>query len=412
MKKLLLLPLLFLSATLLHAQQLTHQQYKEDFTYLWETIKTYYCYWDKKATDWERVKTHYAPELDTITTTGSFVGLLERVLYELYDHHASLNTNTLESQRLVPSGTDMWAGYRQGKPVITEVRYQYGAWKAGLRAGMELVAFNDQPIEQAVTPLLAKSLSRQDPEARNYALRVLLAGRHSEKRKITARDRSGPRLFYPDSAGTINDYTYTGDIESKVFEGGIGYIRINNRLWDNVLIPLFDSVLSTLMTTKALILDLRETPSGGNTTVARAILGRFITREGFYQVHELTAEERVYGVKRSWKEIVSPRGIPYTKPLVVLANHWTGSVGEGITIGFDGLKRTTVVGTRMAGLNGAIYSYQLPNTRIGFSIPVEKLFHVSGLPREAFVPPVEVTFSGSGQDEILQKALNYLSKRK
>lgn len=408
MKNLLLLWTCLLTVNLVFPQKLTHQQYREDFDYLWQTIRTDYCYWDKKATDWERVKTLYSPQVDTITTTRNFVGLLERVLYEMYDHHASLNTNTPESQRLVPSGTDVWAAYVGGKPMILEVRQNSGAWRAGIRTGMELISFNDQPIEKAILPFLPKSLSRPDPEARDYALRVLLAGQHSEKRTITARDGSGLYTFYPDSSGTMDDFSYERTIEFKKLPNGIGYIRINNNLGDNALIPLFDSVLNSFMDTRALVLDLRETPSGGNTTVARAILSRFITKEGFYQAHELTAEERQYGVKRSWKEIVSPRGVPYTKALVVLADHWTGSVGEGIVIGFDALKRATIIGTPMARLNGAVYSYQLPHTGIGFSFPVEKLFHVKGTPREAFVPTVEVKLSGRGEDEILQKALDYL----
>lgn len=412
MKRLLLLLFWLFAFALVHAQNLSRQQYRADFDYLWQMIKDNYCYWDKKATDWEKVRTLYAPEVDTITSNRSFVGLLERVLHELYDHHASLNTNTQESQRLVPSGTDLWAEYVKGKPLITEVRYQYGAWNAGMRAGMELVAFNDLPVERAITPFVPRSLSKQDPEACNYALRVLVAGKHSERRKITVRDKGRLRHFYPDSVRTINDYTYTGDIESRTLEGGLGYIRLNNRLGDNALIPLFDSVLNTLMATKALILDMRETPSGGNTTVARAIMGRFITGEGFYQAHELTAEERQYGVKRSWKEVVSPRKVPYIQPLVVLANHWTGSVGEGIVIGFDALKRATVMGTPMARLNGAIYSYQMPHSRIGFSFPAEKLFHVNGTPREDYRPPVVVKFRGSREDEILQAALHLLEKRK
>ena len=412
MKKLLLLIWCLFASSLLRAQALTRQQYREDFEYLWQTIQDNYCYWDKKATDWQKVKPLYAARVDTLTSNRSFVALLEEVLYELYDHHASLNTNTQESQRLVPSGADLWAEHVNSKPVITEVRVGYGAWKAGLRAGMELVAFDDRPIEKAMAPFLPKVLQRADPEARNYALRVLLAGRHSSRRKITVRDKGALRHFYPDSLRTINEHAYNGDIASKVLQGGVGYLRINNRLGDNALIPLFDSVLNTLMRTKALILDLRETPSGGNTTVARAILGRFITREGFYQAHELTAEERQYGVKRSWKEIVSPRKNPYTRPLVVLANHWTGSVGEGIVIGFDALQRGTVIGTRMAALNGAIYSYRLPHTKIGFSFPVEKLFHVAGTPREDYTPPVVVSLRGTGGDEILQAALDYLHKRK
>lgn len=412
MKALLFLCLFGLVTAPATAQNTTPQQFREDYAYFWQTIKENYSYWNKKTTDWNRVQEQYKTVLDTITTRRSFVGLLEQTFYELYDHHASLNTNTQQSQRLVPSGTDVWAEYVGGKPLITEVRYNYGAWKAGIRPGMEVVAVNGVAVSEALVPFYPKALTKDDIEARAYALRVLLAGRHADKRVLTLNDGSGQKDYFPDAGSTINGYGYMGAIESKVYEGGIGYIRINNSLGDNGLIPLFDSVLNSLLTTNALILDLRETPGGGNTTVARALLGRFITREGFYQMHEIPSEEAAYGIRRSWKEIVSPRKNPYTKPLVVLVNHWTGSVGEGITIGFHALKRATIIGIRMAGLNGANYSFQMPNTKIGFSFPAEKLFHVSGQPRESFTPPVLVKPTTSNRDEILDRALQHLKRKK
>jgi carboxyl-terminal processing protease len=159
-----------------------------------------------------------------------------------------------------------------------------------------------------------------------------------------------------------------------------------------------------------MILDLRETPSGGNTTVARGIMGRFIEKEGFYQKHVLLTEEQRFGVRRSWMELVSTRGVVYKQPLVILVNHWTGSVGEGIAIGFDALKRARIVGTPMAGLNGAMYSYQMPHSKIGLSIPVEQLYHVNGTPREAFRPTLLVTSLGD-KDAILEAALTDLTRK-
>src|SRR5580765_2639087 len=105
----------------LSAQNITNQQYKEDFNYFWTTINDNYCYWDKKQTDWETVKTIYSSLIDTVASRQSFISLLEKAFYELYDHHASLNTNTPGSQRLVPSGADLWAEYINGKPTILEV---------------------------------------------------------------------------------------------------------------------------------------------------------------------------------------------------------------------------------------------------------------------------------------------------
>ena len=406
---------IFFSILLLNgfSQQISTEQFKEDFNYFWNTIKTDYCYWDKKKSNWDSVKTIYSIDVDTITSKRSFVFLLEKMFYELYDHHASLNTNTPESPRLVPSGADVWAEYINHKATITEVRKDFNAENSGIRAGMEIIAVNDAPVDKAVQPFLPKSFKPIDNEAKNYALRVLLAGKHSEPRKFTLAYKGQQTDFYPDQKSNIDNHRYESAIESKILASNVGYIRINNCLWDNGLIKLFDSVLNGFMKTKSLILDLRETPSGGNTTVARAILGRFIDKEGFYQKHELSADQTITGIKRSWVEIVSPRKEMYSKPLVLLVDHWTGSVSEGIAIGFDAFKRVTTMGTKMAGLNGAIYSYQMPNTRIGFSFPVEKLYHINGNPRELFTPEIVIDLTNQkiNEDRVLETALGYLNKK-
>ena len=397
----------------LSAQELTREQYKEDFIFFWNTIKSDYGYWDKKQTDWDLAKNVYLPATDTISSRSSFISLLEKMLYEIYDAHASLNTNTPFSQRLVPSGTDIWAAFINGKPVITDIRPGFGADKAGMVKGMEIVAMNDVPVESAIKAFLPKSLKRNDKEAEDYALRALLAGNHLVSRKITVRFSRQLKDFFPDEpVNMLESVVYTGLLETAVKSKNIGYIRINNRLWDNNLVQQFDAALDSLLHTKALILDMRETPGGGNTTVARAIISRFISREGCYQHHEVTAEERETGVKRSWKELVTPRGKQYKQPLFILVNHWTGSVGEGIVIGFDAFKRAVIIGDRMAGLNGANYSYRLPHSGIGFSFPVEKLFHNNGTPRERFRPTVDVDYiQGAGnRDHVIETAVKLANK--
>ncbi|HET6768038.1 MAG TPA: S41 family peptidase [Chitinophagaceae bacterium] len=389
-------------------------QYKNDFIFFWNTINANYCYWDKKQTDWNNVKNTYSALMDSITSRNGFVSLLEQVFYELYDHHASLNTNTLASQRLVPSGTDIWAEYVNGKPVIIEIKAGSGSAKAGLKAGMEIVSLNDIPIATALLPFLPRHIKRSDPEATNYALRVALAGSHSMNRKIVAGHHAHPLTYYPDQPVNLLERNEPKNkIESTVLPGNIGYILINNALGDNALIAVFDSVLTGLKTTKAMILDLRNTPGGGNTTVARSIIGRFIDKDGFYQKHELTAEQKEFGVKRSWVEVVSSRPPVYTKPLAILVDHWTGSVGEGIAIGFDAVKRATIIGTPMAGLNGANYFFTMPGTGIGFSFPAEKLYHINGTPRENFRPTIQVNTAGTknNEDIILQQALKHLNKK-
>ena len=396
---------------------ITSEQYLQDFTFFWKSINDEYCYFNKKQTDWQKVKELYKPDIESVTNREQFVTILEKALYEIYDHHAILNTNNDNSRRLVPSGTDIWAEYIDGKPVVAEVRKGFGAESSGIIAGMEIVAVNDIPIQIAIEPLLPNSLKHADIEAKNFALRLLLAGTHNQTRKFTLKYRGKTNEYYPDKNGLLlENIKHTTNIEARLI-GNLGYIKINDCLFNNELISEFDSVMRAMQKTTSLILDLRETPSGGNATVAKAILGWFINKEHFYQKHEYYAEENNLGIKHSWEEIVSPReGKYYGKPLVVLCDHWTGSIAEAIVIGFDALQRpdTKIIGTAMARLNGAVYTYEMPNTKIRFSFPAERLYHVNGLPREKYTPQIlgdlVKEHSTLVPDVFISKALQYLKK--
>jgi carboxyl-terminal processing protease len=214
------------------------------------------------------------------------------------------------------------------------------------------------------------------------------------------------RDFYPDANGNKTEVNEISLLESKMLQGNIGYIQINNSLGNLDLIQAFDHKLDSLMNTNALILDLRETGRGGTSTVARAIMGRFDTKEQDYQKHIYTAEEMETGIRRSTLELVSPRKKIYTKPIVVLVGYWTGSMGEGMAVAFDGMHRARVAGTAMAGLLGEIYTFTMPETGISFSFPCVQLQHINGLPREDFIPPILV----KDQSQAVEKAIELLRK--
>jgi carboxyl-terminal processing protease len=396
-------------------QSLTREQYEQDFDTLWGEVRGRYAYFDQKATDWDRVRSIHRPRVGRVSSTAEFVAVLEGTLEELYDFHAHLNTNTAASPRLVPSDADTWARWSDEKAIVTEVRAGSNADRAGLRAGMEIASINDVPVAEAIRARIGRSLRRHDEGARAWALLALLAGRRNEPRVLIVVDASGSRRISIDDQGSHAGSARKRLLEHRRLEGNFGYIRIHNSLGNLVLIREFDAALDALRNTRGLILDLRDTPSGGNTTVARGILGRFTTREMPYQKHMLPEEERQYGIRRSWIELVSPRGaFASGAPVVILVDHWTGSMGEGIAIGLDGMGAATVVGTEMARLLGATSGITLPNTGIGVTFPTEKLFHVDGTPREKVVPTVSVDLLnavGGSVDLTLEAGLRVLRAR-
>lgn len=358
---------------------------------MWSSLRDNYVYFDKKETDWNRVREFYRPLLANVKSRSDFVTLLERVLDELYDNHLSLNTNLNSSPRLVPTGLDVWAEWRDGRAVITQLRKGFSAEQAGLRIGMEIVSINGVPVEIAVARRLPGSLKTISPEARNWALRAVLAGTHDQPRIIVAKSRKGlSRSFRLDLATqtTVDNYNYTPKVEWKRLPHQIGYIKINDLIASEI-VSQFDAALNELRKSRGLILDIRDIPRGGNTDVAEPIMARLVDRRlGYQEVAPLR--------ERKYIKEISPRGDwTYAAPIVVLVNRWTASMGEGIAIGLDGMKRATIVGTQMAGLNGGVFNLELPETKIGVTYPGERLNHISGTPRENFNPPVLVDLMDS-----------------
>lgn len=390
------------------ADTLPAEAYVQDFDALWEEVRGGYAYWHRTHTDWDRVREMYRPRAAQVRSRREFLGVLEAVVRELYDAHAHVAANTASSPRLVPSGTDVWAEWRGGRAMITDVRAGSGAERAGVRPGMEVTAIGGSPVADAGRQLLPRALTMPDPAADDVALRVALAGPHEGPVRLELVDERGGRITAEFVPGVYD--RPDAPLTARRLEGGIGYIRIHNTLGDARLVAAWDSALAALRDTRGLVLDLRDTPGGGNTTVARALMGRLIADERPYQRHELASEEMRHGVRRIWVEHVAPRGpFAYTQPVVVLVGRWTASMGEGMAIAMDGMRRARVIGTPMAGLQGALYDVVLPRTRLTVRIPAERLYHVDGTPREAWVPPIRPDPPRHpGDDSALDRALELL----
>lgn len=377
--------------------------YQKDFEEFWKSVNENYAYFEKQEIDWRKVKDIYEPKVHAVTNIPDFVRHLELVINELHNGHSSLNTNLETSNRLVPSGADIFVEYIDNKYFITDLRKGFGAELCGLQTGMEIVKFNDRDIDEQLKFFLPKYTHNYNLQMIQYAISMLFAGTHDTKRKITVEYNGETEDYFPDD---FKPAVSNNLLESQIIDGKFGYIKINNSLGNYELISAFDKALESLMSTEGLILDLTETPGGGNTIVARAIMGRFTDTKLPYQIHEV--EEYGFDTKRSWIELVNPRKETYRGRLIVMVGHWTGSMGEGMAIGFDGMNKATIAGTKMAGLIGAIDEFTLSETGISFQIPTERLYHINGTPREEYIP---VVLTGN-TDDILEEVMKILKTDK
>jgi len=361
---------------------LAQSKYEPVFLEFWNDYNNNYAYFESQGINWNKVKEIYLPLVKDINNDEDFIHFLEQVTHELHNGHVTLNTSFYSSNRIIPSGQDIFVEKRGNRFFAGDVKKNSAADVIGIQPGMEITSFNGKLFDEQYKKFLPKYTSDYDESMYSYAANMLIAGTWNKPREITLlKNGIETKVITNDS---INNKPRKMLLDYKILDGNIGYIKINNSLGENSLIAEFDTAIDKLSTTKSIILDLTDTPSGGNTTVARGIMGRFTDKPLPYQKHQINEKE--YGTVRSWIEYVSPRKTIYKNKLVVMVGHWTGSMGEGIAIGFDGMKRAKITGTKMAGLLGAIYTFKAENTNIGYQIPAESMYHINGTPREDFLP--------------------------
>ncbi|MFA6468541.1 MAG: peptidase [Bacteroidota bacterium] len=258
--------------------------FQKDFSEFWTTVKENDAYLEIRGIDWDKVKEIYQPLADTLRNRDEFIGFLERIIIELHNGHISLNTNLNSSNNIIPSGSDIYIQRKNGGYFITDIRQNYRSERCGLKPGMQVIKYDGIDIDNLLSNFLPKYTSVYNDEMYEYALNMIFAGTHDKKRVISILEKGIEKEYFPDEYTIPVHASHL--LDHGILKNNVGFIKINNSLYDNDLISAFDAAIDSLWNTSKLIIDLTETPSGGNSAVARAIMGRFIKKEMPYQKHE------------------------------------------------------------------------------------------------------------------------------
>jgi C-terminal processing protease CtpA/Prc len=371
------------------AAELSLADRQADFKEFVQDVADNYAWPDRTLKPWLTWEERYAAGVNSASTKESLASVIAAALDELHDFHAEVRSRNPNRWLPVPTFADIWAVPEGRVARVIAVRQGSDAQRAGIVAGDEVTQVGGAPLDAAIAARLANAVDSHDAQARSWALLSLLAGRSEEERHFTIRDTKGRTRSVTLPLERRFDRA-PGALAIRRLPGNVGLIRFNNSIGEQATVAAFDSALEQLRSARGLILDLRDVPSGGDSSVALGIMGRFVHGMLAYQRHRIPN----YGqsdVERNWLELVAPRGpFTYDAPVVVLVDHWTGSMGEGIAIGMDAMQRATVVGTPMAQLAGAVSDFHLARTGIDIAFATEQLYHVNGTLRQGWLPPVLV----------------------
>jgi hypothetical protein len=351
---------------------------------------------------------------------ATFRSTLNRALVVFCDPHLLVTPLSPSDPNVWPTSADLVITETGGSFWIADVRAESPADLADLRPGLQILAADGVPLAEAVRSWLAPFVEIQaengeiatTPEQRAYVATLLVNGRREGPRRLLV---SHAKRFHEVELANPRDFAKVVADRPPLTvrrEGRVLILRPENSLGRPETIAAFDTAISENLDAKGVIIDLRNTPSGGNTDVARAIIGHFVSEPQPYQVHTIPAVARDTGVPRHFVEYALPRAPLHTGKLVVLGGSWTGSMGEGLLIGLDAAANAHTIASDMGDLLGALYVEPIPGASLEFGM--EALFHVNGTPRADYVadqPLASADRTVEGGDPALGAALLWLEAR-
>ncbi len=364
-----------------------------DFDEMWAFVDSSYCCFTETGTNWRRVRSHYRPLAAGALDRRAFIAVLEEAIDELHDPHTHLGVNLASSYRLPPY--DIWAEWRDRRAFVSEVRMRSAAAYAGVRAGDEIVEIDGLSLHESVTLRKKRLVATPSSNALDaWALLSVIAGVHNRPRSFTLVDRQGMHRKVTLDDGQPSLSVDEPSVTDRVLDGGIAYVRISSFAVTDI-VERFDAALERHRGASGLIIDVRDN-DGGDTAIARPILGRLIEERRQYA---WMARREGATLGQRWPEFVESRGpFTYHGPVVALVNHFTQSMGEGFAMALVTMQRGSVVGTRMAGLGAAIARTRLSHAGFDVQISAEPVYDLAGHPRQTMLPTIEVDLADVNMD--------------
>ncbi len=351
------------------------------------------------------------------TDADAFRRIIHQTALTFMDPHLIVGPFTDDDYAIIMSAADMDVGFDGDRAIVRDVRRGSPAFDAGIRPGDEVVAIDGNAAMAAAQLPFGDVLPEPTPAQLDYGLTLAANGKRGSDRLIGVRGADGEvRTIELTSTLTFARSLSDRAPVSVEFVGedkAVAVLRVLNSLGNNATIAAFDEAMVEAQNARAIILDMRETPSGGNTEVARSIIGHFVTEVRPYQMHRIPALEREFSVPRQFVEYVHPRAPYFGGPVFVLHGRWTGSMGEGIVIGMDAASDAVTIGSNMGDLLGGLWNRDLPTSGARVDFAGESLFHVDGTPREDYtaqIPLSPIDTAPDGTDPGIAAVLDALGK--
>lgn len=373
----------------------------------------------------------YLDQLQTKIGLGSDLSARSRATYAL--------TSRRGASMPVLSGKVIYSIKKHGQDKVNDVELE---WKLSGEALDEFDKSNKLDLEQFQIPSYLQINSKYN-NITELSMRNMLEDTYGEDLDATYHCNGGTRIAIPEDATVIMLEPFVAYYHPTE-KGNIGYLRIPHYSPENQEYELrfeqYKYAVSELQkNTVGLIID-QDHNCGGSVDYLHKILTLFINKpfpsvgfkflstksemldfkaglEQWYKPHTIDYfqfKEVAKMVEESWlagnrmTEMSSFYGdklwlpnseVNYTKPIIVLIDHQSGSGGDAFPVMMKGLGRAKLLGTPTMGLGGHVEGQPaLSNSVITYSITKSLFHHPDGTPVENYGAQPDIPYVITAED--------------
>jgi hypothetical protein len=405
-------------------EQLTQEQRIAGLSKCWAEAKYNFANFDLIPTlNWDSLYTAFIPRVMATTNTHDYYRVLQNFYQYLRDGHTRV-TFPFSYMKKLNGIIPLEIRWIENKAIVVK-NTSSNKEEQIIQPGTELVAWNGAPlkeyIQKEISPYLHFS-TPQDSTERIYRYE-LTPGVAGTSVLLTFKTPEGKSLTQSFAYKAVERYWDRYPLFNfQILKGNIAYLQINS-FNDEKIVKVFDSLFTSIATTHALIIDIRNN-GGGNGGNGFEILG-YLTNQPFYTGKTMIRQYRPVG--RSWGGIEKGnieednwrpyKGKLYSKPVIILTSGATYSAAEDFTATFKSMKRGVVIGEPSGGSTGQPVFFTLPGGGMGaicskrdyFSDGTE--FIGVGIQPDVVVHPTAKSIA-LGKDDALDAAVQYVQTLK
>ena len=339
----------------------------------WSEAKYNFVYFDKLAFDWDSLYQATIPIVLATQNDFEYYRELQRFVATLRDGHTKVGWNWNRS--------DLWDNWAtipiitrliDGKMIVTDVLND-DLKHQGIKRGLEIIKINGidahEYVSTNIKPFVFSSTEQwTDLLAYGTYGRDATRGKKSESIQLTFKDDAN-LIFDATISRSLseNSLPQTPLFDFTLLEGNIGLLKIAD-FWSDNYTALFDSIYKKIVTTDALIIDIRGN-GGGNTNNAVYILSHLTNKKFMMSAWSSPRYIPAFAswnrptewyIGDSWEARPAKKKTIYKKPIALLIDESTFSAAEDFCVGFRSINRGTIIGTASGGSTGNPMGFALP----------------------------------------------------